>query len=162
MAEQVTWTKYAERAPEKAGPYLWRVPSKCVKGLVVQFVGHMRERGAGYQQVLSPIFDHWDGYSLHVPAGTEWTETDAKCQWHQTTALALPGIELLPCPFCRRVPKWSGVERSSFGGTFIGSEPNTFNSFWLECCQWARTPHRNDPHELAKEWNALIRGDARQ
>lgn len=155
--DQIVWTKYEERRPEVAGPYLWQVPSVRVPGLTVEFVAHMRKRGAGYRDVLSPSFDHWDGYQVHVPVGTLWTATALVCKEHETrVGLTLPNIELKTCPFCRRVPTWHGTEQSRGGGVYIGSDPHQFNSWWLECCSWARTPHFDDPRELAKQRNEML------
>lgn len=157
-SDQRVWTRYADKQPEQAGPYRWRIPSKAVPGVIVEFVAHMRERGAGYKTALSPSFDYWDGYQLHVPPGTEWTTTEVVCKPHEKVGLVLPQIELLPCPFCRIVPFWKGVELAHGGGVFVGSAPHQYNSFWLECCGWAKTPHRDDPRELARQRNTAIRG----
>lgn len=153
--DERVWTPYVERKPETAGEYLWRVPSRTVKGLLVQFVCHMRERGAGHRQALSPTFDYWDGYKLHVPAGTEWTTTEVKCKSHEYVGIALPGVDLLACPFCRVVPFWHGVNSSNHG-VLIGAHPAEYNSWWLKCCSWASTPHYPDPRELAATRNAII------
>ncbi len=70
------WTLYSERRPDKAGVYEWRVPSKAVPGAVLIVAAHMRMRGAGFSQVLSPSFDHWDGY--RVTFGGRYKPTNGK------------------------------------------------------------------------------------
>lgn len=158
--DQRVWTKYSERKPEFAGSYRWRLLSKAVKGLSVEFVANMRVRNAGYRTLLSPKFDYWNGSELLVPLETEWTTTEVICKDFTTTGLHLPGIELLPCPFCRIVPFWKGVERAPDGGTFVvGSDPHEYNVWWLDCCSWARTPNLGDPRELARRRNGVIRGE---
>lgn len=152
------WIAYADRKPDKAGVYQWRVPSKRVPGLIVTFFAHMLERNAGYSRVLSPTFDHWDGYNLHVPKGTEWREAaePPETKPHQSTGLCVDGVDNAPCPFCKAFPRWKAVEKSNNGGMFIGSDPHEFNTWWLECCAWAKTPHFDDPRKLAVARNALI------
>jgi hypothetical protein len=159
-SKERVWTLYTERRPETVGPYLWQVQSIRVKGLVVQFVAWMRERGAGYRQVISPSFDYWNGAEVLVPAGTKWATTEVVCKEHQSVGLTLPQVELLPCPFCRVVPFWHGVESPSGGGVIVGSAPHEYNSWWLECCSWAKTPHRPDPRDIAEQRNRMIRGAA--
>ena len=150
------FTLYSERKPETAGVYRWRVPSVAVKGLVVEFCAHMRERGAGYQRVLSPMFDYWDGYRVHVPAGTAWQPSDAPCKSYEAVQLAPIGVEVSPCPYCHTVPKWHAVQRARGGGVVVGDDPHLFNSWWLECCAWSRTPHHEDPRELARTRNEAL------
>jgi hypothetical protein len=151
-------TLYTAAKPETAGVYLWKVPSIRVPGLVVTFCAHMRERNAGYRKAISPSFDYWNGYDLLVPAGTEWGPAPAGvvCEKDYQTAQETPvGVDLLPCPYCRKIPAWHGVESHS-GGTLVGSKPHEWNNWWLSCCQWSRTPHMNDPRELAKLRNEAI------
>lgn len=158
--DQNIWTKYSERKPETAGPYRWRMTSQSVKGLPVEFVAHMRTRWAGYKTVLSPDFDYWDGYRLLVPSDAEWATTEVQCKSHETVGLKLPSVELLPCPFCRVVPFWKGVQTPTYGGgVIIGAGPHQYNSWWLECCNWVKTPRLDDPRELAKRRNAVIKGE---
>ncbi|NDO80424.1 hypothetical protein CJP72_06425 [Citrobacter sp. NCU1] len=60
------WINYSDRKPESAGMYLWRMKSRVVEGVFVIARKKFRLRGAGYHNVLSPEFDHWDGYSVNV------------------------------------------------------------------------------------------------
>jgi hypothetical protein len=151
------WIRYAERRPDSAGVYEWRVPSKAVPGLIVTFFAHMRQRGAGHKDVISPAFDRWDGYNVNVPAGTEWRDAVGapETKGHQFTSVGVEGIDLAPCPFCKKRPRWVAVEQSRDGGMFIASKPHEYNSWWLECCNWARTPHYPDPRDLAAARAAL-------
>ncbi len=144
------WTDYGEKKPPVAGPYEWLVPSQVVKGMTVRVLAHFRERGAGYKEVLSPEFDYWDGYRVHVPAGTQWRAapegTDLKP--YKQELLCVEGLDFVPCPYCQRKPRLNGVCRASDGGVVITGDAHKFNSWWLECCSWAHTPRFTDPREL--------------
>lgn len=69
------WTLYSVRRPSSPGIYEWRMPSRAIPGMVLVVAAHMRERNAGYTREVSPEFDYWDGYKLHVPKEVEWRET---------------------------------------------------------------------------------------
>lgn len=151
------WTRYDIQPPPCAGTYLWRLPSRGVQGLIVQFAANMRERNAGYRVALSPSFDYWDGYKLIVPKDTEWAPTDLVLEhYSSTTEPQFPELSIDPCPFCQKTPTWKGIHRSNGGGIFIGSNPHEFNTFWLECCAWTKTPHVNDPRALAESRNKIL------
>lgn len=153
------FTPYAEKRPEAAGIYRWRVASAAVDGLIVEFLAHMRFRHAGFTEQLSPVFDYWNGCQLTVPSSTEWAP--ASCDpfpVYQYREVAPLGAEqMLPCPFCKAVPQWSGSLRTSGGGFVIGPEPHHFNYWSIECCRWTRRASALDPRKLAAERNALLR-----
>lgn len=153
-----SWTLYAERKPEAAGVYEWRMPSKACKGLVVQLFAHMRERGAGYDRVISPTFDYWTGYQVIVPSGLEWREAaDApEIKSYETQLTHVEGVEIAPCPFCKAVPTLKGIIRSSGGGVICPSHPHEYNDWWTECCQWAGRVRYPDPRILADARRALL------
>ena len=66
------WTNYADSKPD-AGLFEWRIPSISLPGEHVIVASMMRLRGAGFgNPILSPSFDHWDGYRVHVPNGLQW------------------------------------------------------------------------------------------
>lgn len=156
----IPWTPYAETRPEAAGAYQWRVPSRACSGLVVTFFAHMRMRGAGYRDVLSPVFDYWDGYRVIVPAGTEWraAENPPECKGHDEVGVVPEGVDHAPCPFCRRVPTIKGLRRGYDGrGVVVGAGPHEWNDWWLECCQWAGRPSYADPRRLADVRNDLLK-----
>jgi len=152
------WIKYSEQKPTNEGPYEWRVPSTAVPGLIVTCVAHMRKRGAGYTEVISPVFDYWDGYRVHVPDGTEWREVSdiKKTQWHEITSIAAEGVVNVPCPFCGMEPSWEAHIASMSGGYVIGSDPHRLNEWKLNCCTWAKTPRFRDPRELSEKRNAML------
>jgi len=154
--EAVAWIPYAERRPESAGQYQWRLPSVRTPGLFVTFIAYMRERGAGFENVLSPVFDRWNGYSVSVPKGTEWRPapegTKPADHWCRVTDVQPEGVELAPCPYCKRVPVWS---MSAY------DEPHTATGWELKCCSWARTPSYADPRELAAKRNEALSNLAR-
>lgn len=140
------WIKYSEQKPEKAGVYLWRMDSETVKGEKVIARKRMRSRGAGYQSVLSPEFDYWDGYRLHVPDDLEWMEDD-----ETKPEVDFTGCEnISECPFCNKVPVLQG-----YSG-FWSPKPQDLNQFKLVCCKWNGSPTYNDPRELIKHWNNAV------
>lgn len=149
------WTAYADKRPETEGVYEWRVPSRITPGMVVQFCAHMRERGAGYSTVISPVFDHWDGYRVYVPNGTLWRATDqhVDLKRHENSPPTVVGHEVAPCRFCGRVHVLEGWNRSNSGGLLIGADPHEYNDWELKTCGWARAPRYRDPRDLIAAWN---------
>jgi hypothetical protein len=154
---QPGWVRYDEARPVEKGIYRWRVPSVIIKGLIVTFNAKFRERGAGHTSVLSPEFDHWDGWKVIVPPLTEWrpVDTDALPD-HRYECLDIEGITNLPCPFCKGSPRWNAVQASSGGGVVIASDAHRYNRWWLECCSWALTPRYGDPRTLANDRNGML------
>lgn len=142
------WADYSVIKPSKAGPYEWQVPSVSCKGMIVRVLANFRERGAGYTTALSPEFDYWDGYRLHVPEGTMWraAQPGTTLGRYRQELICVEGLELSPCPFCRSTPRLKGVQKQGRG--IISADAHTFNSWWLECCSWAKTPHFDDPRRL--------------
>jgi hypothetical protein len=134
--------------------YEWQSPSKRIKDVVVQFQAKMRMRGAGYKQVLSPEFDDWDGWNVIVPKNTLWRELESKEQ--SKNILVVGCEEVFACPYCEKIPILVGIEESYSGGITICAHPHEFNSWWLECCRWARTPHFSDPRELITTRNRML------
>lgn len=158
-----TWTPYKTEKPATAGVYHWRVPLAQYEGLSLTFYAHMRMRGNGYApDVLSPVFDHWDGYRVTVPAGTEWREVEnpPEITKYQERGLTVVGVKNAPCPFCGDFPTWKAARRS--GNGIIVSSNYQANTWWLECCSWARTPHFTDPRKLSEARNKLIGSSALQ
>lgn len=153
------WINYAEQRPESAGAYRWRLPSVAVPGMFVTFIAHMRTRGAGHQNVISPLFDYWDGYRLFLPIGTQWQALDEpiKLEWHKVTDVAVEGLEPSPCPYCEKVPVIKGIERHMGGGCNI-SDPHKFNSWNLSCCGWGDSPTYKDPRELVARRESVLSG----
>jgi hypothetical protein len=151
------WISVEERLPETAGTYEWRVPSKALPGENIIVAAHMRERSAGLKRQLSPSFDWWDGWKLVLPERLEWRECQSghETQEHSITVLEIEGVHLEACPFCKRRPQWKAVQRGG-GGTVIGARPQSLNTFWLECCAWAKTPHTDDPRVMAVRRNAML------
>lgn len=161
--ESNPWILYSTQAPATAGIYEWRLPTKRVPGAFVTFYGHMRMRGAGYREMLSPAFDYWDGYRVLLPAGVEWraAPSDAKCKNYEYTNLAIEGLSFAACPYCQKIPVLAGFERSG-GGMMVGPGPHEMNSFELRCCSWGSSPSMADPREIERIRQAafaIIRGN---
>lgn len=152
------WADFSSEKPEVEGVFEWRVPSVAVPGIVVLLAAHMRERNAGYRKEVSPAFDYWDGYRLHVPAGTQWRkpETEIKIPTYEKKLIGVEGLDHAPCIYCGNHPTLHAAQRSRDGGCVIGPNPQHLNSWWLECCQWGKTPHLTDPREIARIRNAAI------
>ena len=132
------WTDYSEKRPEIAGPYEWSIPSKTMKAESIVIVAWMRKRGAGYEDVLSPVFDYWDGYRVHVPAGTKWRECRKEydnIEWHEEIVIGLEGHDIKRCEFCGSVPKIKAYEKTG-GGICLNPSPDMLNCFCLECCEY--------------------------
>lgn len=153
-----SWVSYAERRPERTGPYLWRVPSKAVPGVIVTCVAHMRKRVSGYEDTISPVFDHWDGYRVHVPDGVEWKDdhSGTKTEWHKITGIDVEGVENVSCPYCGNVPTWKAYAMHPGGGCIVNAGPHQLNDWALQCCAWGKTPSFNDPRKLAEIRNAAL------
>lgn len=152
------WHEYATVRPEIAGVYEWLVPSRSCKGMIVHVLAHFRERGAGYSTVLSPEFDYWDGYRLHVPAGTKWRKAPdgTSLKPYTQKLLGIEGLEITPCPFCGKPPAVNGVQGAMSGGVIVSSDAHLYNRWWLECCSWAKTPRFNDPRELEASRRSML------
>lgn len=143
------WINYAEQRPETAGAYRWRLPSLAIPGLFITFTAHHRSRMAGFETVNSPVFDHWDGYNVHVPQGTQWQvlEESKDCERFRIIDVAVEGLAPRPCPYCNKVPVVDGITRYAGGGVST-SNPDRFNAWTLKCCSWGSTPTYADPREL--------------
>lgn len=157
------WISYSEQRPSSEGPFAWRVPSVAVHGLIVTCVAHMRERGAGYTRVISPVFDYWDGYRVLVPDGLQWKSAPegANADWHKITDLNVEGVTNAPCPYCGKEPKWDAHIASPHGGYIIGGDPHRLNEWKLNCCSWASTPRMRDPRQIAEKRNAVLNAIAK-
>lgn len=153
------WIDYTAAQPEAAGAYEWRVPSIAVPGAVIVLAAHMRNRGAGYRNVLSPAFDYWDGYRVHVPSGLQWrvaSAANADIKHYERKLIEVEGLEHCECIYCGKRPTLHAVQSSPRGGVVIGGDPHRLNSWWLECCAWGKTPHLDDPREIERIRRAAI------
>ncbi len=145
------WKRYSTERPVAAGIYEWRLPSKAVPGAVLIVAASMRKRGAGFEAVLSPEFDYWDGYRVHVRCDVEWRTTDFVPARHQRTpaVLSIEGLDISPCSRCGKVPHIEAHQRDNFGTT-ICPDPWNLNSWRFMCCAWGSTPSMADPREIER------------
>jgi len=151
MTTNNSWTRYSAERPTEAGIYEWRVPSKAVPGVVLIVASQMRMRGAGFETVLSPEFDYWDGYRVHVLCDVEWrpaTFVPAKNQ-RTPALLGIEGLQLSPCSHCGNTPRIEAMQRDSLGTT-ICPDPWKLNIWRLVCCSWGNTPWMTDPREIER------------
>lgn len=151
------WKNYANERPTSVGIYEWRLAVRSLPGAFVTFHAHMRERGSGYTRCISPHFDYWDGYQVIVPPETQWREPDPliECKEHDCASLSIEGVDHAACLYCGKVPKLVGVSRVG-GGVRVGCYPHELNTFWLDCCEWGKTPHLSDPREIERIRNAAL------
>jgi len=147
----IGWTDYKIKPPDKEGVYEWQVPNKYIKTLIVQFQAKMRLRGAGYRQIISPEFDHWDGYNVIVPMNTFWRNVETI----DKNIVIVEAEKILPCPFCNRIPCLEGMEYNRCAT--VGARPNDFNRWWMKCCEWTNTPHVDDPKALISLRNKKLK-----
>lgn len=152
--EAVTFHDYRKVKPSDEGWYIWRLPHKFIEGVTVIFLSKYRERGAGYETVMSPQFDYWDGYQVLLPKGSiEWAEYDGEPPKPGHNLIDIVETDNLPCPFCQKVPTWR------YSGRHITAEPNDTDYFYLECCRWFDgfgNRHEN-PLKLTEKRNSLLK-----
>lgn len=139
--------------PAEKGIHAWRVPHRFLKGLEVEFLARMRMRGAGYEHVLSPEFDYWDGWRLHLPRGVQWREATeaekASMPAYERYGRVTPvGVEPEPCPFCGRVPTFRSRATGGGPGILVNGAPHEHDAWELSCCSWTRSPTNRDPRDL--------------
>ena len=146
MSAVSSWINYTEHKPPKEGPYEWRMPSKGTPGVVIVFAACMRLRNAGWETVVSPSFDYWDGYRLNLPEGIQWRETTehASLQSYERKMLAVEGLDIAPCPYCGKVPSFETAGR----GYHYGADPHDVALWSFKCCGWAKTPWMDDPRKI--------------
>lgn len=148
---KVAWTRFRDAQPTEAGIYEWRIPSKAVPSAVLIVAAKMRMRGAGFENVLSPEFDYWDGYRVHVLCDVEWRATEFSPAKNQRTPhiLSIEGLDISPCSCCGQVPRIEAHQSDRFGTT-ICPDPWNLNSWRLICCEWGSTPRMADPREAER------------
>lgn len=152
------WTLYSEKRPQGEGVYEWRIPSRAVPGMIMIVAAHMRERGAGYTRAVSPSFDYWDGYVLHVPKEIEWrnTKSHSEVKEHETKIVSIEGLDPCGCIYCGQKPTFEAYQSHRYGGFTIGPKPWDLNSWRFKCCEWGRTPELSDPREIDRIRRAAI------
>jgi hypothetical protein len=145
--KNINWKLYKNEVPKKIGYYWFRAKSHTIKDLTVSYVGQMRERGAGYDTVISPCCDYWTGYRIIVPEELEWAEYDGEIKDKYTFNHDF-GFEedMLPCPFCGRVPVFQ------LDGAWIGASPLDSKNWYIRCCNgiWIT---KSNPRDVINEWN---------
>lgn len=135
--------------------YRWRLPLREDPSQFITFIAWTRRRGAGYSDVISPAFDYWDGYKIIMPVGLQWQVVEqSEMKQYNYRDIQIEGVTLDPCPFCGLTPTWKGSD-TNWQGTSIGAFPHRFNTWWLTCCSWAKTP-RLPALELIKRRAELL------
>ena len=144
---------YANEPPTEKGIFVWRLPHSRIQQLSVIFLAANRLRGAGYEMVLSPEFDYWDGWRLHVPESTEWAEYagNLKANYLPVLYLEYDGVIIKPdpCPYCKKEPIFKYTSPWSF-------RPMTADKWWFECCNWSQSPQYKNPIHLNNKRTELL------
>lgn len=152
------WIAFDEVRPQSKGFYEWKHEHKL--GFTQKFFAEMRVRGAGVRDVLSPRFDHWDGYRVHVPNGMYWRETDIVDAEKRARdcVVKIDDLWLRECPFCGRTPTITARQCGYPGGgngVVILASPQNYNTWSVErCCRMIGHNGFKHPDELARTWNA--------
>lgn len=144
---------YRKDKPPVEGWYVWRLPHKFIEGVTLIFLAKYRERGAGFERVLSPEFDHWNGYQVLLPKGSiEWAEYDGEPPIAGDELLEVVGVENAVCPFCKKEPKWR------YSGRYIAAGPTDTDYYYLKCCHWfdGFGSRMQNPVNLAEKRNAAL------
>lgn len=155
--EERPWTKGLP--PREQGIYEWRLPLRGGKGLHVVFMARMRLRGAGFENVYSPEFDHWDGARVQVPADVEWripADPSLLPKDRYYTQLRIEGLTPEPCPFCTRTPTLHGCQTGGGPGIVMGAKPFHYDTWNLKCCSWATSPRMGDVRRLIETRAAML------
>ena len=147
--------KYSEEKPQEKGLYVWRVQHDQYEDIVVTFVAKFHERGAGFETVLSPEFDHWDGYRVHVPPSTEWMDYDGVEPRNMENTLSINELTFSACPLCKEKP------RLVYSGRWIFAAPFQSESWHFKCCEWIGRVRMENPVDLIRRWNEMCVGAVR-
>jgi hypothetical protein len=154
---------YAKEKPPHPGWYIWRVNHNKIKNVKITFSAQFRARGFGSNSILSPEFDHWDGYRTLLPKAIEWAyyrEIKEDVHFKKATmrihkrnrVLNVNDLYVRRCPFCQKIPELK------YSGSFIGATPIDSEWWQFNCCQWATSPRMSNPVELIKKRNELLIG----
>lgn len=141
----MAFTNFKDAQP-KQGMITWKGTRD---GIPLLFNAEMRFRGAGRENVLSPEFDYWDGYQVHVKHEVEWAEElydiDAKRKEVR------PLVDITPCPFCKETPK---VQYNAP----VGWPPMKADNFHMVCCSFTAGSSRRTEKldKLISDWNFAL------
>lgn len=84
----MSFKNYRTEKPPEEGWYVWRVNHRHIKNLTIEFLSKYRTRGAGFETVLSPQFDYWDGYRILLPDGNiEWDHIECEPKKHSNKVI---------------------------------------------------------------------------
>ena len=144
----MTWTKWSERQPEnlvKGRVLLWKT-KKVNSDLIFIMSGPLsyRHNGVTSTDHIMPPMTRWDGWQHLIPSDLEWSEDvpewiereatwERKDKWgcvhkgvtdHKLVQLVeVVGIDLLPCPFSGKQPRWESRDG------WIGAMPHQQHEF---------------------------------
>lgn len=139
------FTNFKEAQPPQ-GMVTWRTEEGEIPYL---FNAKMRMRGAGFEDVLSPSFDYWDGYKVHVQYNVEWSDELVEIKKDQI----IPEYEISACPFCNNKPI------VIWGGGYVCAPPMKAKYFHLSCCQFIASSSNTYTNlkKLLDDWNNALK-----
>ena len=155
----MNWLNFRKASPVHYGYYTWKVRGKNDFDFI--FVAYFGPKYMSNDQPY-PYFVHWNGWYGELPQGSVFwrerlegeLEPDKK---HNYDLLGVEKdgerIELTQCPFCKKTPKFMGVDG------FIGAFPHQYWRWSVECCHvinWTSLIHQN-PKSLADYWNGTLK-----
>ena len=157
------WSRYDVTKPPAEGVYQWRMPNDALGGALVTVFAEFETRWIAVGKELAPRFAEWDGYRLSVPRGLEWRAVNSppESAGKQFCFPDVQGLTLTECPFCGQVPTWDAVHEPPGGGVYVYPNPSRLNVWWLNCCDWTRSP-RGNPFEIADRREKLLRLSVRR
>lgn len=141
------WTDWTKQRPPCAGYYWWRVRPSTYGGMILrpEWVDEFRLMGMGRtDNALWPRFSHWDGYRRTVPELTQWRAGT----YQSAKDYRFPGLDLLGCPFCGRVPNLKWVPRHITAAIYESYQ------FRIACdCGLATTGYGENLCAMVQRWN---------
>lgn len=149
--ENLDFTSVSTSIPNSVGDFLWKTQ---VGQHEVIFPAKMRERSAGLKRVVSPEFDHWNGYKLILPevplfwANAEnFVESLPPKAQTERKILQLTKQKLNDCPFCKCEPV---IE---YG--YQNKIPQQSSTFKTLCCHRVNSPVFKTIDALIEDWNTI-------
>lgn len=135
----MVFTNFKDLKP-KRGMVTWRT---SIEGVEILFNAEMRIRGAGFEKVLSPEFDYWDGCKVHVKHNVSWSSELINIKDHTVKPL----IKVNRCPICKKEPL---IRHNR-------TTPMEAEYFYIECCSWINgmSNRDGDINRLILDWNTI-------
>lgn len=149
------------RPTDSSISYWWRLKSDVIPELTLIFAARLLPCDE-FQKIPVPQFSYWDKWQFVVPP-CEWKPApDIKVNKYSIEHLSVEGLEFLPCPFCRKIPRLRAWRRAHDGGIVMRDDPQKYNCWHLKCCDWGSTPSIDDPRKIEQIRRAAFARAARE